>query len=91
MGFCLYQDSHATTTISSGIDTKQTTRSPTARFSMKILTRFLRNSARLTMVTMTIALPSNTALPSNVSNISSETMETWNTFVLVQTVSFQPV
>jgi len=51
---------------------------------MKILTRFLRSSARLTMVMMTIALPSN------VSSINSEMMETWNMLVLVQ-IAFSSV
>ena len=68
-------------TTRSGVDAKQTVRSPTARFSMKILTRFFRNSAQLTIVMMTIALPSN------VSNISTETTASRKRTAGVQAVS----
>jgi len=67
-----------------GIDTKQTIRSLTARLSMKTLTRFLRNSAQLTVVMMTIALPSN------VSSISKEKIETWKMIAGVQRAAPSP-
>ena len=81
-GYCFDQDFETTRpTAPRFIDTKQTMRSPTARFSMKILTLFLRNSAQLTMVMMTITLPSN------VSSISTKTVESRKTSAGVQVVS----
>jgi len=63
-----------------------------AVFIMKILTRFLRSSAQLTMVMMTMALPSNvTALPSSVSNMSADTTDRWTMLVCVHTAACECV